>query len=256
MKCPNCGGEVSVNDTECPYCHSPNSEGIHFQQQVQKKRRFNQYLREKTQEQMRLPVLKRTLNLAVFFLVLLFIVQLLFGLGFYLFAEENILAKFMRPDDWEEQMAVLYEEGAYGELDAFMEYYYIENTDYPVYTQMCLLDYSYQEFWQRILSCMQSMEQGYLPDDYDLESSLLAGSRVLDPYIPAYPDIYPENQEPLKILQQEVASCLSGMFFLTEDDIRTLSSDEENFSYKTVDQLCEQARLRLQEKGYRYEESD
>ena len=30
MKCPYCGGEVSVNDVRCPYCGNLNPEGAAF----------------------------------------------------------------------------------------------------------------------------------------------------------------------------------------------------------------------------------
>lgn len=52
MKCPNCGGEVSVNQVKCPYCGTPNPEGMLFQENVRQKTRFNEYLREKVKEQM------------------------------------------------------------------------------------------------------------------------------------------------------------------------------------------------------------
>lgn len=227
MKCPNCGGEVSVNDIKCPYCQTPNPEGIHFQEEVHKRKHFNQYLRQKLTEQMRVPLLQRCINLSIFFLFLLLIVQLAISLGIYLIAEGNILGGLSKPEDYEEQMTKLYEDGSYGELNAFMDQYHLENSDYPVYTQMCLLEYDYQNFLEHIMSCMEAMEQGRMPDDHHLEYAIREAENLLNPDIPAYPDIYPENQAALDTYQREATIYLAGIFHLTTDEILTLAPPED-----------------------------
>jgi len=259
MKCPNCGGEVSVNDVKCPYCQTPNQEGILFQNEVHKRKRFNEYLRRKVIEQMRMPLIQRCMNLGILFLILLLVFQMIMSLGIYLFAEEAVFTGIFKPDDYEEQMAALYEEGSYGELNAFMDRCRLENTDYPVYTQMCILDYDYQRFLEHVMCCMQDMEQNRIPDDYHLEYAFRQAAELLDPYIPAYPDIYPENQEALEAYQKEALICLTGMFRLSQEEVLTLAPSEEDpyqSDYETIDRLCEMAEENLKKEGYTDETED
>lgn len=165
MKCKNCGGNVSVNDLKCPYCGTPNPEGMAFQKEVHKKKRFNEYLREEIMEQM-------------------------------------------------------YEDGLYGELDYAMESWNLDASDYPEYTQMTILNYYYQQFQVNSMNCIQAMDQGLTPDDYDLEYSVKNARKLLKPDIPAYPDIYPENQEQLSIWQEEALIYLIGILDFTEEDLK------------------------------------
>lgn len=258
MKCPNCGGEVSVNDVKCPYCGTPNPEGIRFQEEVHKRRSFNEYLRAKIKEQMRMPLLQRVMNLSIFFLFLLFMIQLFVSLGVYMAAEGNLLGGLIRPDDYEEQMAGLYAEGSYGELDAFMTKYNIEPADYPEYTQMYLLDHGYQDFLFHSMSCMEALEQGIMPDDYHLEYTFRAAEELLNPYIPAYPDIYPENQKILDTYQEEAIICLAGMFHLSREEVLTLVLDTSyhHSSYEAVEQLLKKAEENLTKEGFANETDD
>lgn len=252
MKCPNCGGEVSVNDVKCPYCGTPNQEGILFQSEVHKRKRFNQYLRQKITEQMRIPLIQRCMNLGIFFLILLFVIQIFISLGIYLVSEGHIFAGLFRPDDYEEQMAALYEEGSYGELNAFMERCHLESSDYPIYTQICIINYDYQRFLEHVMFCMQDMEQGRIPDSYHLEYAFRQAGELLAPYIPAYPDIYSENQEALEAYQQEALICLSGMFRLPQEEVLTLAPSEEGSfqsGYENIDRLCEMAKENLKKEG-------
>lgn len=256
MKCPNCGGEVSVNDVKCPYCGTPNPEGIRFQEEVHKRKSFNEYLRRKIEEQMRMPLLQRVLNLSIFFLLLIFIIQMFISVGIYVLTEGNVLAGLRRPKDYETQMAQMYEDGSYGELRNFMEQYGIEGADYPKYMQMCLLDFDYQEYLFHSMSCMEALEQGFLPGDYHFRYAIDTAAELLNPYIPAYPVIYPENQMVLDMWQEEIIVQLAGMFSLTEEEILTLTPESDgSYDYKSdeVEALLQKAEERLKKEGYQNE---
>lgn len=253
MKCPNCGGEVSVNDVKCPYCGTPNPEGIHFQENVRKRKRFNEYLREKIREQMRIPLAHRVLNLSTFFLILLLLLQSLVSFCVYLIGEEHALAGLFRPKDYETQMVQMYENGEFGQLDAFMDRYSIENTDYPEYTQMCILNYQYEKFLECAMNCMQAMEQGQVPREYDLDYVIEYTECLLNPDIPAYPDIYPENQEILTGYQQEAVLYLNGILKLPLEEIQLLYPEPEeryHSNYDEIHQLQDHARELLKKEGY------
>lgn len=256
MKCPNCGGEVSVNDIKCPYCGTPNPEGIQFQAEVHERRSFNEYLRNKIKEQMRLPLMQRILNLSIFFLLLIFIIQIFISVGIYVLAEGNVLAGLRRPEDYELQMAQMYEEGSYGELRSFMEQYGVDGTDYPKYMQMCLLAFDYQEYLFHSMSCTEALEQGILPDDYHFRYAIDTAKELLNPHIPAYPVIYPENQPVLEAWQEEITVQLAGMFSLTEEEILTLAPGPDGaYDYKSdeVEALWKKAEERLKKEGYQNE---
>lgn len=259
MKCPNCGGEVSVNDIKCPYCGTPNPEGIQFQAEVHRRRSFNGYLRDKIKEQMQMPLMQRILNLSIFFLILLLLIQLLMSLGLYLLSEGNVLAGLHRPKDYEEQMAQMYESGSYGELYDFMDRYGLEGEDYSEYMQMCLIHNSYQEFLYHSMNCMEALEQGVVPDDYHLRYAIESAEDLLNLHIPAYPDVYPENQDNLEHYCQEVIISLSGMFRLSRKEILTLCPDPEgSYDYKhdEKEQLEALARENLRKEGYTDEIQD
>lgn len=259
MKCPNCGGEVSVNDIKCPYCGTPNPEGIRFQEEVHRRRSFNEYLQDKIKEQMRMPLMQRILNLSIFFLILLFFLQLLMSLGLYLLSEGNVLAGLHRPKDYEEQMAQMYESGSYGELYDFMDRYGLEGEDYPEYMQMCLIHRQYEEFLYHSMNCMEALEQGTVPDDYHLKYTIESAEDLLNLRIPAYPDVCPENQEALEHYCQEVTISLSGMFRLSLEEIETLCPDPDgSYDYKSdeKERLLTLAEENLREGGYTDEIQD
>lgn len=219
MKCKNCGGNVSVNDLKCPYCGTPNPEGMAFQKEVHKKKRFNEYLREEITEQMKLPLRHRVLNLSL--IILLVITFLLFALCIVVHVIFDIgIPSLNRPRHYEEQLEQMYEDGLYGELDYAMESWNLDASDYPEYTQMTILNYYYQQFQVNSMNCIQAMDQGLTPDDYDLEYSVKNARKLLKPDIPAYPDIYPENQEQLSIWQEEALIYLIGILDFTEEDLK------------------------------------
>ncbi|MBS6396336.1 MAG: zinc ribbon domain-containing protein [Clostridiales bacterium] len=252
MKCPNCGGEVSVNDLKCPYCGTPNPEGIAFHQEVHKRRRFNQYLKDKTMEQMRLPLAHRILNLSLVILFLIVFLLLLVDLGMFLIAEDAF-ASFRLPDDYEQQMAQMYEEEQYGELDAFMDQYEIEPADYPVYTQITLLHNDYADFLSNSMECSEALSQGIIPDKYQINFVIKYTLELLYPDIPAYPDIYPENQPILNVWQEEALIYLSGVFGISSEELSALNPDGEPYyllSTNSLSRLEESVIERWKEAGY------
>lgn len=218
MKCPNCGGNLSVNDVKCPYCGTPNPEGIAFQEEVHTRIHINEFLRKDIQEQMKLPLLHRILNLSV--IILLFITFLLLGLSLILHIITDIgLPILNRPRDYEEQLEQIYQEGLYEELKHAMEQWNLDGSDYPKFTQMTILYYDYQQFQINSMNCIEAFDQGITPDTYDLEYSIKKAKELLDPYIPAYPDIYSENQEQLSVWQTEALIYLTGILNLSEENL-------------------------------------
>lgn len=254
MKCPHCGGEVSVNDRKCPYCGTDNPEGVAFHDEVHRRRRFNEYLKAKTKEQMMLPLAQRIMNLIllVLFLILLFLFILYLGISLI---QENAFSGFMRPKDYDSQLTQMYEEGRYGELNAAMREWDIPSEDYPEYTQLTILHNSYENFLYHSMNCTQAMDQKILPDDYHLEYSILYAQELLCPNIYAYPDIYPENQQVLKPWQDEIRIYLINMLGFTEEEFSSLYPEDEYdyFSYAEQEALLEAVKSRMKEAGYHEE---
>ena len=91
MKCPYCGGEVSVNDVRCPYCGNLNPEGAAFQGEVRRRRKLNEYLRQKMRDQLWLPLAQRIMNLAIVILALLWILVTVLGMIWYLVRDPRTL---------------------------------------------------------------------------------------------------------------------------------------------------------------------
>ena len=252
MKCPYCGGEVSVNDVRCPYCGNLNPEGAAFQGEVRRHRKLNEYLRQKMREQLRLPLAQRILNLAIAILILLLVLINVLFIIWYLVRNPQTLG-LGRPSDYGAQIERLYDEGRYGELYAYMDRYSLEGTDYPQYMQMALLYYTYTDFVQHSMSCTQALEKNTIPDDYSLEYAIRNASELFSPYIPAYPETYPVNQENLSLYQEEAEIFLLGTLRLTEEEIRVLDLDENDNGYVSsdnIEQLMERSKERLKEEGY------
>ena len=252
MKCPNCGGEVSVNDTRCPYCGSLNPEGAAFQGEFRRRRNLNEYLRQKVRSQMRLPLAQRIMNLSIVILSLLLVLSLALGLMWSLFRDRDALG-LGRPSDFEAQMETLYTEGRYEELYRYMSRYGIEGEDYPLYMQMCLYHVDYADFVQYSMDCTQSLENGKIPEDFYLEYSLRQAADLFCPDLPAYPETYPENQAALEGYRDEVEAYLFGTLNLTREEAAVLYPSEENdgyLSYEDSEQLMELIKDRLKEAGY------
>ena len=252
MKCPYCGGEVSVNDVRCPYCGNLNPEGAAFQGEVRRRRKLNEYLRQKMRDQLWLPLAQRIMNLAIVILALLWILITVLGMIWYLVRDPRTLG-LGRPDDYESQLETLYDEGRYGELYAYMDRYSLDGQDYPQYMQMALYYYTYTDFVQYSMNCTQALEKGSIPDDFHLEYAIDSAAELMQPYIPAYPDTYPVNQENLNIYQEEARTFLLGMLKLTEDEIQILYPEEDGSGYVSfteIEQLMELAKERLKEEGY------
>ena len=251
MKCPNCGGEVSVNDIRCPYCGAPNPEGAAFQGEVRRRRKLNEYLRRKMRAQLRLPLAQRIMNLAILILALLLILGMILTAVWGMILDPSILG-FGRPRDYEEQMDAMYEEGRYGELYAFMDRYGIDGQNYPQYMQMALYYLQYTDFVGCAMSCVQSLAEGSIPEEYYLEYAIRGTADLIDPSMPAYPEEYPANLENLRLYQEEARTFLLGVLRLSEDEIRILyPEDEYGYVYsEDIGRLMELAKERLREEGY------
>lgn len=249
MKCPNCGGEVSVNDLVCPYCGSPNPEGAAFHEEVQKRRKFNEYIKEKVRKQMRLPLAHRIMNLSILILLLLFLLLTVISLGFCLIQDTHVFGLGI-PRDIETQMEQLYKEGHYGELYALINEYNVEGRDYPEYMQMCLLHYDYEDFLRFSMACTEALEKGTIPDSYYLEYAVQNAADLLRPDIPAYPDIYPENEKVLKSYQTEVSCFLIGTLHLTQEEIDGLWDSYDYVSYTALNGLLDRLETQLRKEGY------
>ncbi len=130
MKCPNCGGEVSVNETHCPYCGTLNPEGASFHSEVHKRRTFNEFLRNEMKKQMQLPLLQRILNLCILIMALLFLLLFFLNMGWFLIKDGDLIRPWP-PKDLDTRLETLYEEGRFGELYALMDTYRLEGEDYP-----------------------------------------------------------------------------------------------------------------------------
>lgn len=256
MKCPYCGGEVSVNDIKCPYCGSSNPEGIAFHDEVHKRKRFNEYLKDQTKKQMLLPLTQRIINLAILVLFLITLFLLILSLGIFLI-QDHAFASFKRPRDYDAQLTRMYEEKHYGRLDAAMSEWDIPSKDYPEYSQLTILHYAYENFTYHSMNCIQELDQNYIPKDYHLEYSILYAQELLCPNISSFPDIYPGNQQILEPWQTEARIFLTGMLGFTEEEFLSLypEDDYDFFSYAEQEALLNSVKTRLKEAGY-YEKND
>ncbi len=219
MKCPNCGGEVSVNEIKCSYCGTPNPEGLAFQGEVRKRRRFNVQLKQQIEKQMALPLKIRVLNLSLVVLAILFFVLLLFNLVLYMFLEGVFTP---------------------------------EPEESPAETQAYLLQYDYDQFLHHSMSCMEELEKGLLPSTYDMEYTIREAQSLFYPDIPAYPDIYPENEEALENWQEEARIFLIGTFGFADAEFQLMAPSDEYdwFSQEELNALSTAAYQHLGEVYY------
>ena len=219
MKCPNCGGEISVNELKCSYCGTPNPEAAAFHEKVQKKRNLNQFLREQIQKQMALPLFTRALNLSLAVMGgILFLLTLLYLIASLIL--ENPFAK--------------------------------EAEETPAQAQMSILQFDYDDFLYHSMSCVQALEKGELPDTYHVEYTISKAQDLLVPDIPAYPDIYPENEEQLELWQEEALLFLKGIFYFTDTELEMLYPTDEYdwFTYEEKDTLTTAFYQHLREEGF------
>ena len=107
--------------------------------------------------------------------------------------------------------------------------------------------------WLTACSPSDTDENKNAHDRFHLEYAIDSAAELMQPYIPAYPDTYPVNQENLNIYQEEARTFLLGMLKLTEDEIQILYPEEDGSGYVSfteIEQLMELAKERLKEEGY------
>ncbi len=116
--------------------------------------------------------------------------------------------------------------------------------------QMGLIYNDYEALMYHSLSCTSALRQGELPDPFHLRYGISSSLSLLCPNIPAYPELYPENAEALKPLQEEAHTLLTGLFLLTEEEIESILSmiREEDFGrYDQEERLLWISEARLKE---------
>ncbi len=142
MKCPNCGGEVSSQSLNCPFCGSKNPEGIAFYEEVQKKIERNKLLKPFLIKQKTPELVQKMLTRIC---IIVFLVNVLLFVGSFLIF---FLGESHEQRTWQK--------------DTFAARYYEEYDTAG--------NWDYECFLEKIQFILGEMEAGEVPEEYHVEA--------------------------------------------------------------------------------------
>lgn len=190
MKCPYCGGEVSSQSVECPFCGRENPEGIAFQTKVQEKIERNKLLKPFLIKQKTPELASRMLTrmLSIMAVVNIGILGISFLIFLWMEREPN-----RKPA-----------EGSYAEI----YYEQIEEIE----------DYYYESYYRNVIDFLKYLDDGKMPDDYEIESLISSAHRALQNSQEKeyYSDIYMHEK-----------AFFEGVLGLTEEESAFLEPNEK-----------------------------
>lgn len=222
MKCKQCGGEVGSEQERCPYCNAINKEAVRRKRQIHRKRIFNKDLRRRVLEESREDIWNRILNRAIAVMVCIFAAACM--LGFTVNMAAGGMGKlFNKPDNMEEQLERLYENREFAQMSYLLDEYGLMGTDYYRYSQMALLNSTYERFINNRNECISQIEENKDLMELDLENVLRYGCNVLAPDIPYYREMDSENKIILEEYQQSVKAFYQSYLKLKDKEIDELA---------------------------------
>ena len=225
MKCNNCGGNYAARELRCPYCGTENATGKRWKQQREKAQQDYRTAETETFPVIRKKMANKVLNRVLLAEGGLFLLWLLGIFVVFLLSDFAGNISFnVNKNKFESHMSQLYEAEEYGELYSYMSDKNLIGQNYYEYSQMSLIYFDYSQFTEMRLQFFTQIQSDSL-ERHTVDRLLAEIRSVLDPHIPAYPDVTAENWEKLKPLQEDVLGFAYGMLGLTEEEIARMTED-------------------------------
>lgn len=198
MKCSHCGGEVSSQSISCPFCGSPNPEGIAFQKEVKEKIERNRLLKPFLIKQKTPELVQKMLTRIWVILIAFNMVLFLCTFFIYLWSERDRSREIPQGSHAESFV------NAYGNAGSFW----------------------YDNFWEQLYEVMDCMESGVRPEYYRVERLVEASY-----------DVWRETTETAATDETEDIRLVLQAFFrgylgFSEEEMDFLAPDAEgNYGY-------------------------
>lgn len=230
MKCKNCGSNYPTRELRCPYCGTENKKGVLWA--MRREQAEADYRAAEAEVRRKLPieiadgVANRLLAVTGGLLALFLAVTLLlavFSGGF------RQLSNKLHREALEAQMAALFAEERFGELNALMDEKELSGQDYYAYTQICLLHFDFDHMLQARADFLQAVDSGEMLDDwhmrYFIARMVNRASSILTLDIPAYPELAPENRAVYQRYCAEAEALCRALLGMTEEETAALRGE-------------------------------
>lgn len=225
MKCPNCGANISSRAVYCPYCDALNPKA-----KLREQQRERAQFELRTAEEETAPVLRRltankVLNRILIAEAILVALYFVGTLLVFMFGDALVGLRWsFSRGGLDAEFASLYEQQRFGELYLRLDETDSFGEDYYEYSQMALIHYDYQNFTQERMAYRTENAEGEI-DEYTADFLARAMHDILQPYIPAYPELTDRNAEVLAEYQAEVLAFARHTLGLTDAEIELMRQD-------------------------------
>ena len=229
MQCKNCGAHYRLAELSCPYCGTENTFGklwiknrteaelSYERERIAAGKRWSPYIYNR--------VISRVI-------VVLIILYFFFFLSAGIFVgSRSVWKRIKEPSvlsDLKSELAVLYDEKRYGELDSLLNENWnrLDRNDHDIqkYEQAAQIYSSYQRYLHLKMSFFCMSEEERVQDDYYLDYMHYYAHRTYTFDLSDYIEIEEENRDLLDEYQDEIHACLIGLFHLTEEEFTEIMS--------------------------------
>lgn len=246
MKCPNCGGQMGLEDAFCPYCNTPNamaakhqSDMAHYRQEYQRTQASVMQKTSFMQQQGSWLVVVAVLLVGMVIGIILQVNAWDIG---YSIRASNV--ERSAAEDWAVMDAYL-EQGEYGKFAGYYNANDISLNYENPYQGLRVAAYAYADILQYVAVVRNPAEYSFRPDYVSDISGYLAEylnqiytleqqySYDLDRYLPADKRVY------LQDIRERVAMISKAYFGLTDEDIQEIP----NMSVRKLALLIEEGLL-------------
>lgn len=260
MKCKNCGGNCSVADKTCPYCGAANPAGLFWERQNKKAEAKYRATEAVVRKKLPLEVAdKLATRILIGFGAALILSFLIMVAGALLFEGTFQMNNRLNQDKLEREMATLYDEGRFGELQKLMSDRELYGEEHYVYSQMALIYYDYRGYRQAKTELFQySAQKEPVSEEkltYCVRNILSYGADLLTLNIQAYPTLAKENSDAYNQYCEEVRTFCRTLLGMTEEEVAALSGSGYTVAHKgegaqTVLPITEENHYREGERPY------
>lgn len=237
MKCENCGGNLSLEDLNCPYCGTPNK---HAQQHVRDMKRYHGEF-QSTQKDVYATTKKYTgiMVRAVIIAVLLILCVVFAVVGSQSYSIRRMILERRAERNFTEYSAILDE---YLELEDYMAFHaFIEansiygyDTDYEKYVPVIRATSQYTYLYEYIMGAYTEIQQGADAETIESRVGFLADQlnyfyETLDMEKYDYCDgaDSPENRAAFEQMEKNVQALLRTYCGLTKEEAENLKTLSE-----------------------------
>ena len=227
MICKNCGGNYRTRELICPYCGTENLVGKLWMAQRTEAELAYERARKEAKKKTSPYVLNRAIGRLALIMGCLCVVMLIgvWCVSMVLEISRNV-HRSSCAGEIQSTKEMLYEQGRFEELYAYMDKYDLFSQDDYAYSQAALMVYDYDSFVNRKLEFAGMDNEEKQEDSYCLESILKRGADVCHLDLGLYDELDPMNEDIYNNYCTEIKTFWQYYLGMTEEEIDTILKDD------------------------------